>query len=64
MEPHRGFVGRRVIKVKGDNKGQRGLIVEVKLPPGIWQVLFDTTKLTKIVNPYEFESELNKRATT
>ena len=34
MEPYRGFVGRKVIKVKGRGKDQKGLIVDVRDNPG------------------------------
>ena len=63
MEPYRGFVGRRVIKVRGGGRGRRGLIVEVNLLPGTWWVLFDVTKLAEVVNPYEFEHELDRKET-
>ncbi len=63
MEPHRGFVGRRVIKIRGGGRNRRGLIVEVNLLPGTWRVLFDVTKLAEVVNPYEFEHELDRKET-
>ena len=61
MEPYRGFVGRKVIKVKGRGKDQKGLIVDVNLLSGTWQVLSDTTQLTETVDPHEFEYELDKK---
>ena len=58
MRPEQGFANRtRVIKMKGHGKGRRGLIKEVHLQSGTWEVLFDDTLLADTVNPYEFERE-------